>query len=203
MSDKTKRHHIESALTLDIRRMKRAGMLYDGKSGALRWNSPYVGGELASVEFAIAMTCKSGTLTLKYFLTDQKALQDKVISCTITLSSIPLHYGGRRWYMHCPLSNRRTQTLQKWPDIEQFCHRTAVCPPSTYASQRVSGLGRAILQFETLRRSLPKLQRRRRVTSAEMEHYLARATDLKKKQTDHLRRILGRCGGTDQLNQWI
>jgi len=203
MSNGKRRPHIEAALTLDIRRLKSEGMLHDGTCGHIRWIDGGNFHELASLKFAIAIDGETGTLTLNCNVAKHNGLQHETNVIAIALSSIPLHFGGRRWYLHCPVSNRRAQTLHMWPGIDLFCHRTAISPAPTYASQRVSGLGRTIMQFEVLRRRMPKLQRRRRMKMAEMERYLAKAADLSRKQHDGLRRMLVHCGMADELDQWI
>ncbi|EQD28443.1 hypothetical protein B2A_14944, partial [mine drainage metagenome] len=67
---------------------------------------------------------------------------------------MPLNYGGRRWYMHCPVTGQRVLVLYKWNTIDRFCARESVRPRPTYASQRVSGSGRIMEQRWAIRRKL-------------------------------------------------
>jgi hypothetical protein len=53
--------------------------------------------------------------------------------------------------MHCSYTQRRAIKLYKFNGIDHFCHRTAVHPLPTYASQRVSGLARVMDQRWRLR----------------------------------------------------
>ena len=152
MSNYGWRPHIESALTLDVRRLARMGILREGARGSLTWSRD--GTEHASLGYAVTLHEQAGTLTLSYTAPDRDTGERKSITCTIALSSIPLHYGGRRWYLHCPLTGRRAQTLHKWNGIAQFCHRDAIRPKPTYASQRTSGASRIIDQRWALRRKM-------------------------------------------------
>jgi|SRR6185437_5505275 len=152
MSGSGWRPHIESALTLDVRRLVRMGILRDGARGSLTWNRD--GSECASVGYAVNIAGDAGTLTLDYTAPDRDTGERQPVTCRIALSSIPLHYGGRRWYMHCPLTGRRAQTLHKWNGIARFCHRTAIRSRPTYASQRDSGSDRIMRQRWAIRRKI-------------------------------------------------
>ena len=98
MSNYGWRPHIESALTLDVRRLARMGILREGARGSLTWSRD--GTEHASLGYAVTLHEQAGTLTLSYTALDRDTGERKIITCTIALSSIPLHYGGRRWYLH-------------------------------------------------------------------------------------------------------
>ncbi len=147
------RPHIDAALVVDIGRLIRWGALQDGARGTLIWRSNH-DGESNSVGYMTAIQGESGTLTLAYSQSDRDTGERKQTECRIRLSSLPLNYGGRRWYMHCPYTGRRALKLYKFSGIEQFCHRTAIRPPPTYASQRLSGSDRVIAQCWALRRKL-------------------------------------------------
>jgi hypothetical protein len=156
MSNHGWRPHIESALKLDIRRMFACSAMRAGcqTSGSWRWTDSYTGEQVGCVNYQSNLSDTHGTLTLSYTAPDRDTGRRKAITCAITLSSIPLHYGGRRWYMHCPSTGRRAQTLHKWNGIPQFCHRSAIRPKPTYASQRVSGSDRIMAQRWAIRRKL-------------------------------------------------
>ena len=63
-------------------------------------------------------------------------------------------YGGLRWWLHCPYTRRRARKLYKFDGIDQFCHRLAIRPEPTYASQRVSGISRIQEKRWAIRRKL-------------------------------------------------
>jgi hypothetical protein len=64
----------------------------------------------------------------------------------VKLESDKPHFGGRRWWLICPLSGRRARKLYLFPDQREFLHRESVDPPFSYSTQRTSGLNRALQQ---------------------------------------------------------
>ena len=198
------RPHIESALRLDIRRMLACGALRAGctTSGRWQWTNSDTGKQSASLRYRGELGDSDGTLTLTYTTRGRDTGERKEVTCRIGLSSIALHYGGRRWYMHCPLTGRRAQILQKWNGIDQFCHRSAIRPRPTYASQRDSGSARIIRQRWAIRRKLgdeysdlfgepfkPRWMRWRT-----FDRYAARDAELAARESRYLARLLGRYG---------
>jgi len=145
------RPQIESALSIDIWRMDRAGSLRDGTSGGLQWARD--GERLASVGYSVALHDTSGVLTLRYTC-ENRDYETETVTCTVRLSSVPLHFGGRRWYGHCPYTGRQARKLYKFHGVNQFCHRTAIRPLPTYLSQRLSGMARIQHQRWAIRRKL-------------------------------------------------
>jgi hypothetical protein len=144
------------------------------------------------------LSADSGELRLSYTWKPDGKPQD--VTCTIRLSSLPLQYGGRRWYMHCPYTQRRVLKLYKFAAIEQFCSRTAIRPRPTYASQRTSGSDRIVAQRWAIRRKIgdtfsdlfgepykPKWMRWRT-----FERYAARDAELAERESGYLLRLIGR-----------
>ncbi len=169
-------------------------------SGALSWTRN--GEKFGSIGYRADTRLESGTLTLDYRHTDRASGERKDVQCIIPLSSIPLHYGGRRWYMHCPYTHRRAHKLHKFSGIEQFCHRTAIRPLPTYASQRVSGSDRVNDQRWAIRHKMgdnfsdlfggphkPKWMRWRT-----FNRYAARDAELEGRDAVYLGRLLARMG---------
>jgi len=192
------RPHIESALALNIERLIHFGALRDGAYGTWAWRDSY-GDERGGISYTTVMQAESGTLTLHYSLPDRDTGERQDIQCRVRLSSLPLNYGGRRWYMHCPYTGRRALKLYKFSGIDQFCHRTAIRPLPTYASQRVSGLDRVMEQRWAIRRKLgdtvsdlfsepmkPKWMRWRT-----FERYAARDAELSAREDSYLLSLLG------------
>lgn len=199
--------HIESALALDIRRMAKSGVLRNGARGTWAWTDSY-GEQVGSVGYTVALDSTpgigpyGGTLTLDYTHTDRDSGERKPVTCTIRLFTTQLHYGGRRWYVACPYAGRRALKLYKFSGIEQFCHRTAIRPLPTYASQRMSGSGRIMAQRWAIRRKLgdnfstlfdepfkPKWMR-----WATFEKYAMRDAELAARGAPYFARLLGRLG---------
>lgn len=190
------RPHIESALCLSLPRLLKLGHVAAGciRSGVLEWSQD---GELvARVRYCADLGDAAGTLTLAY-RDDGRDAQD-----SIPLSTIPNHYGGRNWFMHCPVTGRRARKLYKWPGLSHFCHREAVRPRPTYASQRDSGISRVNRQRWALRHRLgdqwsdlfeepikPKWMRRRT-----FERYSSRDAELERREGPHWATLFSRLG---------
>ena len=194
------RPHLESALSLNLREMFARGWLLPGRasSGSLSWSRH--GEPIGNIGYSASVRDDDGDLTLNYTLPDRDGGERKDVTCRIRLSSIPLHYGGRRWYAHCPYTNRRVLKLYKFSSIEQFCCREAVKPLPTYASQRESGSNRCIAQRWAIRRKLgddftdlfgeplkPKWMRWHT-----FNRYAARDAELAGRENRYLLRFIGR-----------
>ena len=190
------RPHIETALRLRLADLH--GALQPGRTivGSLEWSSN--GKPTASVGYSATLGEADGELCLRYC--DGIGSDARDVECVVPLSSVPLNYGGRRWYMHCPVTGRRTLTLFKWPGIDRFCARDAIRPRPTYASQRVSGCDRILSQRWAIRRRLgdnvtdlfgepfkPPGMRWRT-----FERYRARDAELAERQDGYLLRLLDR-----------
>lgn len=190
------RPHIESALCLDLRRMMRARAIVPGceSSGAWQWTRD--GERVASIGYRAAIGMESGTLTLSYRDEGQDA-QDVIL-----LTTVPNHYGGRNWFMHCPATGRRARKLYKWAGLAHFRHREAVRPRPTYASQRDSGSNRVMRQRWALRQKMgdqwsdlfgepfkPKWMRWQTY-----ERYARRDAELEAREAPAWTRLLGRLG---------
>jgi hypothetical protein len=146
------RPHIESALCLSVGSMFKCGALRAGATTSGSWQWSRDGEKLASIGYSACLSTERGDLRLSYTWKPDGNPQD--VTCTIRVSSLPLQYGGRRWYMHCPYTQRRVLKLYKFGSIEQFCSRTAIRPLPTYASQRVSGSDRINAQRWAIRRKI-------------------------------------------------
>jgi hypothetical protein len=68
----------------------------------------------------------------------------------VKLESDKPHFGGRRWWLVCPLSGRRARKLYLFPDQPDFRHRKSVDPPFSYPTQRTSGLNRVLQQRDAV-----------------------------------------------------
>ena len=146
------RPHIESALSLSLESLFKASALRAATTTSGSWQWCRDGKQIASICYSAILSADSGELRLTYAWTPDGKPRD--VTCTIRLSSLPLQYGGRRWYMHCPYTQRRVLKLYKFDDIEKFCCRTAIRPLPTYGSQRTSGGIRIIDQRWALRQKM-------------------------------------------------
>lgn len=137
---------IELAQKLDLSRVLGAGRpVYPCSTyyGRLSWCDGY-GDETYRVQYRAELNGWWGRLELT----------DDAGSYYISLSTTPLHFGGKRWWMHCPWSHRRAQKLYRYECLGKFLHRTAIRPIPTYYSQRISGIDRVQQRRWVLRRKL-------------------------------------------------
>jgi|SRR6185312_9902091 len=136
---------LESALVLSLPKMQAQGVIAPDseRAGAYAWRDSY-GDELYRVQYHSRVHDAWGALDLT----------DDAGTYKIMLGSTPLHFGGRRWWMHCPFTSKRALKLYRYECLGKFCHRTAIRPLPTYASQRVSGIDRLQSRRWALRRKL-------------------------------------------------
>lgn len=192
--------HIESALCLTLSRLFEDGSVSAGctRAGVLRWTNIRTREEVASVGYHAALGEDSGTLTLNYTHTNRDGEREQV-KCVIRLWTRPMRFGGKRWFMSCPYTAKPALKLYKFSGISKFCHRTAIRPLPTYASQRASGQNRIIEKRWGLRRRLgddfsdlfgepikPKWMRWRT-----FERYRALDTMLAEREMPYFARFLG------------
>ena len=144
------RPHIESALCLDLLRVMRQVQARPDRlfAGTLHWARSDNREEVARIGFRADLGEVAGTLALSYRVNGQKE------ESIIRLSTVANHYGGRNWFMHCPVTGRRARKLYKWSGLPYFRHREAVQPRPTYASQRVGRHDRILSQRWALRRRM-------------------------------------------------
>ncbi|NCP14139.1 MAG: hypothetical protein GW858_08260 [Sphingomonadales bacterium] len=103
----------------------------------------------------IGFTCdmrdpEQATLVLQYTITESSETRD--YTQRIRLSYTQPHYGGKRWWMHCPVNGQRVGKLYMPPGAETFASRTVW--RLGYQSQRVT---RRDAVFERLFRLQKKL----------------------------------------------
>lgn len=194
------RPHLESALCLNLQTLFKRSAIWPGCDISGGWQWTRDGEKAASIGYRAKLTDDAGTLTLDY--STGRDGERKTITCTVQLVTLPRHYGGRIWYFVCPYTGRRARKLYKWGPIDWFCHREAVKPKPTYASQRESGGNRIITQRWALRRKLgdnfsdlfgepvkPKWMRWRT-----FNRYAARDAELASREWGYFARQLGRMG---------
>lgn len=104
--------------------MLRAGYAEVGRhvTGSLSWRR---GDQPAG---RIGYTCDlrdpdDATLVLRYTITESSEKRD--YTQRIRLSYTQPHYGGKRWWMHCPVNGARVGKLYMPPGAEKFASRTA------------------------------------------------------------------------------
>jgi hypothetical protein len=198
MSGSGWRPHIESGRCLCVNALLRHGSIRPGFTTSGSWCWTQNGETVAAVGYNARLGLDSGELRLSYTWRPDGELSDVV--CTIRLSSLPLQFGGRRWYMHCPYTDRRVLKLYKFGSIEKFCARTAIRPLPTYASQRVSGSDRINAQRWAIRRKIGddlsdlfgEPYKPKRMHWRTFQRYADRDAELAEREGGYLQRLLAR-----------
>ena len=197
MSGSGWRPHIESALCISVSDFLRVGLKPScWASGTWTWSS--YGEKLGEVGYTINLGDESGELRLTYSWSKEN--RPRAVECIVRLSSKTLHYGGRRWYMHCPYTGRRSLKLYKFGSVEKFCCRTAIRPLPTYASQRVGGRERIFAQRWALRRKMGdeysdlfgEPYRPKGMHAHTFQRYADRDEELENREGGYLQRLLDR-----------
>lgn len=134
---------VEQTRRIDIRYMKKRGLLRPGISGTLSWNR---GGEPTG---EINFTANDGSLELRYRVQEHGGDWES-ISQSIQLALTPCHYGGHRKWLVCPNCTRRVAVLCL--ASKRFYCRT--CCQLAYGSQREDKLGRLCRARDKLGRRL-------------------------------------------------
>ncbi len=118
---------VEDALCLDINFLARRRLLIPEKLHHLRWRTLY--GEIARAEIFMGAHPEEPILFVSLNCGNHG---DKDFG--IPLRATPQHFGGRRWWLHCPLCSRRFAKLYLPPGEPNFGCRT--CHALTYWSTK-------------------------------------------------------------------
>lgn len=116
----------EEALRIDLAWMMRRGLATPGKNiaGTLRWTC---GGQPSgNINYTCDMTDPDrGLLELRFTHTNHRTGQAKDHVQHAVLSSTRPHFGGRRWWMHCPITGDRVGKLYLPAGGDIFASRKA------------------------------------------------------------------------------
>jgi hypothetical protein len=143
----------DASRQLDIAGMLRSGDAEAGRrvTGVLSWSC---GDQPAE---CVVYTCDlrdpdDATLVLQYTITDHDS--SEVSDCTqrIRLSYTVPHYGGKRWWMHCPVNGARVGKLYMPQGAETFA--SGAVWRLGYHSQRISAQDTAFERLFRLQRRL-------------------------------------------------
>lgn len=143
----------EEALRIDIAWMLREGLAKPGQSitGTLRWTCR--GEPSGNVSYACDMRDPdNGMLELRFKVTRQREGTSKDYVQRIRLSYTQPHFGGRRWWMHCPHTGERVGKLYVPSGGDIFASRKAW--RIGYRSQRIAAHDRPFEGLFRLQRRL-------------------------------------------------
>ena len=143
---------VERCLTVDLPMMMRRGGLTDvgHGSGTLTWSRN--GHQTGSVGYSYSMWEDDfGWIELSFTWTPYGG-QPQPIKQRISLTCTEPNYGGRRWWMVCPKSNRRVLKLHLPPGGDKFLSREAW--RLGYRCQRVTSSDRTLERLFRLQQKL-------------------------------------------------
>lgn len=142
---------VEECLTLDLAQLMRLGPMRDGLAGKgfLEWRQD--GEAIGSVRFRLDLrAAEAARLVLAYCVAVDGG--QRSVSQRIRLVFTVPRFGGRRWWMLCPVTGERVRCLHLLPGADRFTSRKA-----WGLSYRVERLGRSDRPFERLFRVQRKL----------------------------------------------
>lgn len=116
---------VEDCLTIDLVQLMRLGPLEDGMAGhgGLEWSLDGQG--IGSIKFRLDLRkSEAARLTIAYAITSADG-QRKTVSQRVRLTATVPQFGGRRWWMLCPVTGARVRCLHLPPGGERFASRKA------------------------------------------------------------------------------
>lgn len=117
------------------------------RAGALEYSR--LGILVGKVNYQATIGPQSGQMSLECSFADEPHPTMEHVE----IASVPNTWGGRHWFLVCPLTGRRARKLHRWPGLG-FSHREASPVPPTYACQRDSGMARTSRAMHTIRKRL-------------------------------------------------
>lgn len=124
---------VEESLTLSASALVRKGVLVTGRHTSGQWWWAYEGEDPhAKIGYeANLLDLENAWLRLHY------SANGEPVDYTVHLTWTRPHFGGVRWWLVCPLTNRRAAKLYLAPGTRRFAHRET--HGLTYTSCRESG----------------------------------------------------------------
>ncbi len=144
---------VEDCLVLSVKDLAKIGVLDPGwHQGPLVWRSGEE--QIAALEFSSSMPHEGiGSLWLRYTADGER------MHYTVSLVSTVPHYGGRRWWLKCPIKGIRVAKLYLPPDATKFASRQAY--DLTYRSCQVSGsVGRLYRRLARIKARMMRTMRK-------------------------------------------
>jgi len=142
----------EDCLALDIAWLMRLGPIREGDagSGELIWSSD--GQNLGAIRFRLDLRqSDSAHLVLSYNLALPNG-QRRAVCQRIDLTSTVPHFGGRRWWLRCPVTGARVRKLYLPSSGDRFAGRRAW--GLGYRVERISHFDRPFEKLSRLQRRL-------------------------------------------------
>ena len=143
----------DASLRIDIAWMLRTGRAVSGQQvrGSLAWTCR--GEPSGNIAYVCDMRDpERGELELRFTVIDHRQNSRRHYVQRITMSYTRPHFGGKRWWLHCPFDGKRVGKLYCPSGADTFASRTAY--RLAYESQRIADRDRP---FEALFRLQKRL----------------------------------------------
>ncbi len=118
---------VENAIILDVNFLARRRYLVPEEVGYLRWRS--ADGVVAQAEIFMGAHPDEPVLFIRLY----RGVHDGE-QFSVPMTATPQNFGGRRWWLHCTVCEKRAAKLYLSPGETQFCCRT--CGALTYWSAK-------------------------------------------------------------------
>jgi hypothetical protein len=144
---------VEDSLTLDLAQVMRLGPVRDGQRGlgSLSWRLD--GEAIGSAWFRIDLrSIDAARLVIVFALAGVDGRRPRIVRQSIRLGFTVPQFGGRRWWMLCPVTGSRVRCLHLSPHGDRFASREALG-----LAYRVERLGRFDRPFEKVFRAQQRL----------------------------------------------
>lgn len=139
----SKRTTKEELRRIDIRYMRKAGLLKPNHTGTLSWNS---NGKPSGI---IGYTMRKDAMILNYKYQQQNE-EWELVEQTVPISRTQCNYGGERNWIHCPICQTRVAILYLVSGLFRCRH----CHNVPYSSQQEGYLDRMARKAKKIRRKL-------------------------------------------------
>ena len=146
---------LDEGLTLDINKIKRDGAIAHNayRSGTLTWTKVDTGKQTAAIGYK-ASTVDQNDMWFRVHYTHKPNRENEPVEMDykIKLETTQPHYGGKRFWFICPLTNERAAILHNPLGSKWFASRLAF--NLKYQSQSLSEHDRAIEKMWKLKNKL-------------------------------------------------
>lgn len=173
---------VENCLTLDLARLMRLGPICEGivGQGVLDWSID--GQRIGTAHFRLDLRDAAAARLVMAFGVADGARKPRCVSQAIRLDFTVPNFGGRRWWLICPMTGERVRCLHLPAGGDRFASRQALG-----LGYRVERLGHFDRTFEKLFRLQRRLggagwaiepKRRKGMWQRSFDQHLARHADL-------------------------
>lgn len=194
----------DAALRIDIAWMLRTGLARAGShiSGTLRWTCR--GEPSGNISYSCDMRDPAdASMELRFTVTTRSTGDKRDYVQRVPLSFTTPHYGGKRWWMHCPVNGRRVAKLYCPSGGDTFASREAW--RLGYHIQRVAPRDRAFERLFSLQKKLGSeqgcdawLRRPKGMWRRTFERHEVRYYELTEECSRELAAMMGRLRGVEE-----